>query len=74
MEKIEAPRNRIKWVHSQEVADEDSRDLKEWADGAIPIGIAITKIAKSNHLDILNGEDFVENAHWLGYFRPSERL
>lgn len=74
MEKAEEPRNRIKLVHSQTIASDDCKVLKEWADGTISDGVARAKIAKANHIDILSHDDFVENAHWLGYFRPWEKL
>lgn len=69
-----APEHRIAWSGVEAVASRDREYLKNWEDGIWSTVYAADKVAKNNRLGKISSDDFVENAHWLGYWRGWERL
>ena len=72
--KNKAPRHRIVWNHSIYTAHRDTNILKKWEQGDMPTVTAAYHIARNNSMLALSNEDFIENAHWLGYYQAWERL
>lgn len=68
------PKKRIKWKSQPHLATEDKTTLLEWVNGVITTERAIKKIIKTNELDSLDEETFIENAQWLGWRKPSKKL
>lgn len=68
---MNAPKNRIDWKNG--LIGAEKQILKEWADGEITTTEACYQLSRLHRIkdryDYYKEQDFIENAHWLGWFR-----